>query len=619
MPALREIFVEVVGDGDVLGDVLLPAPAETLMKAWEAMEGKAFDEKKHPRGQPDNPGQFGPGGRSANEADDAEKSKTHDRVLLGIHLNPEGVIADLVETYGPGAKEALLEMRRKGVVRLIENGSSIAEWAAGSESGEHHHRPRPLDDFKRDSIALDSDRWFVKYEPGPKFEQALEELRSREEASAKSMLTVPDLSAFDGTFGEWPWTGMVTDGKETAEYREGKAWNEKDHPRGQPENAGQFGSGGSKHGQSSRAGTPNSRPSGGQWAAGSTLKKEGKKEPDATPQKKKVKKVIEDDPEAERIANELHAQHKARAEEIRKIADPLERLDKHQESYAQYEKELEERGIVGTETGWGFKKRKTETTPGTEGKSLHPEGVPFKNDTGPGWSMIKNGHRVPAKAPGASAPSQQQNAADLKPSATGTPMVAEEFLPAGGAPKQPEAKPDEPPKSEGDLLSAGDKTADGVLSKFKAAMDKATNEDPVLKHAVKPLLRFCTKIVARLTAGLEKRYGKRTARACLASGQLISWGSFLGFGTILPSSIMSLPAVALAEAYKQLRGGTIQGKSMDTEEVDLAVVEREGRALAESLQQAFERKLKVNKRRLEQILKTEKAPEKADVVPDNPV
>ncbi len=69
----------------------------------------------------------------------------------------------------------------------------------------------------------------------------------------------------------------------------------------------------------------------------------------AKPRKKK--EPVADDPEASRIADELHAQHEERSSSM---TDPLEK----QESYERYKKEVEAAGIVPTNTGYGFKKGK---------------------------------------------------------------------------------------------------------------------------------------------------------------------------------------------------------------------------------------------------------------------
>lgn len=131
-------------------------------------------------------------------------------------------------------------------------------------------------------------------------------------------------------------------------------------PAGTPE-GGQFtsrgtGSGrGAKYGLVTRAGTPNAQPE-SQSPSHSTLEQNRiesrKQEPDKKVKPKgRGKKVVEDHPEAARIAEESHARHLQRT---KGMTDPLE----HQASYDQHKAELEAAGVVPTATGYGFRTEK---------------------------------------------------------------------------------------------------------------------------------------------------------------------------------------------------------------------------------------------------------------------
>ena len=85
-----------------------------------------------------------------------------------------------------------------------------------------------------------------------------------------------------------------------------------------------------------------------------SLKPQHHEPPPTKPKKKKTD--VEDHPDATKFANESHTKHLARTEKIRSIQDPLERMDAHMASYEQYEKDISDAGIVGTDTGYGYKK-----------------------------------------------------------------------------------------------------------------------------------------------------------------------------------------------------------------------------------------------------------------------
>lgn len=148
-------------------------------------------------------------------------------------------------------------------------------------------------------------------------------------------------------------------------------------------------------------------------------------------------------------------------------------------------------------------------------------------------------------------------------------------------------KPPPLPATPEALHTAADRKAGSVIGKFKSALAKVTSV-PVLKQ-VKQLGNICKSLTAKLYKGLESRYGRATAVACMASGQVSSWGVFgigaaIGVPLWIPggSLLGSLPAVAMAEAYHQLRG-----KHAEDGGVDMAVVAREGPRLIRALRKGF--------------------------------
>jgi predicted double-glycine peptidase len=129
--------------------------------------------------------------------------------------------------------------------------------------------------------------------------------------------------------------------------------------------------------------------------------------------------------------------------------------------------------------------------------------------------------------------------------------------------------------------------AEGVarkrLDQFKAQFSKITDV-PVAKQ-VKAGLNWCKEKTGQFYNLLEKRYGRPTAIACLATGQAAGWattiaGAVSGVPIVIPglSILGSLPAVAAAEIYLQLRG-----KHSEDQPVDMAKVKM--------LAEAFEKKI----------------------------
>ena len=121
------------------------------------------------------------------------------------------------------------------------------------------------------------------------------------------------------------------------------------------------------------------------------------------------------------------------------------------------------------------------------------------------------------------------------------------------------------------------------LARFKAQFGKITDV-PVAKQ-VKAGLNWCKEKTGQFYNLLEKRYGRPTAIACLATGQAAGWattiaGAVAGVPIVIPglSILGSLPAVAAAEIYLQLRG-----KHSEDQPVDMAKVK--------SLAEAFEKKI----------------------------
>lgn len=66
--------------------------------------------------------------------------------------------------------------------------------------------------------------------------------------------------------------------------------------------------------------------------------------------------------------------------------------------------------------------------------------------------------------------------------------------------------------------------------------------------------------MSEINGALERRYGKKAARAIIASGATISWGAAgvgAATGTVIaiPSVVAMLPALAIAELHRQIVGG----------------------------------------------------------------
>ena len=117
--------------------------------------------------------------------------------------------------------------------------------------------------------------------------------------------------------------------------------------------------------------------------------------------------------------------------------------------------------------------------------------------------------------------------------------------------------------------------ATGRIAAFKAGLAKlpAAAAAPLLK--AKAALGGITK---KVYGKLEARYGKKTAVACMASGQVLGWGSMgvgaaFGVPLVLPGASLwgSLPAVALAEAFHQVKGAF----GRHDEEPDVAALTRQ--------------------------------------------
>lgn len=138
---------------------------------------------------------------------------------------------------------------------------------------------------------------------------------------------------------------------------------------------------------------------------------------------------------------------------------------------------------------------------------------------------------------------------------------------SGGGSSAPSSAPASTDQHAAAIPSAAeaDAQAEQKISKFAKLISKI----PVAKqiHAT------MQKTAGKLYNALEKRYGKKTAVACLAFGQSLGWGASVAGAAVgvpvwLPGSTIwgALPAVAIAEVYKQVRG--LSGKSdVDEEQV----------------------------------------------------
>ncbi len=117
------------------------------------------------------------------------------------------------------------------------------------------------------------------------------------------------------------------------------------------------GTGGSKYGQVTRAGKPGGVVHEVGKSTFVSIHPNPQKEPPKARRTAKAKVEVPDHPEAVKTAALLHGQHQERAATIKASqADPFDKMDQHQASFARYEKGLEDAGIVGTQTGFGFKK-----------------------------------------------------------------------------------------------------------------------------------------------------------------------------------------------------------------------------------------------------------------------
>lgn len=151
--------------------------------------------------------------------------------------------------------------------------------------------------------------------------------------------------------------------------------------------------------------------------------------------------------------------------------------------------------------------------------------------------------------------------------------------PAAGTPARsvngvdaPAIPPGEPPaKTEKELLERGDKKAEATMGKFRTALKALGNN--AAAAWVKSALGWVKDKTVQFYNMLEKRYGKKQAIAVFASGQVFSWsatgiGAMMGIPLVVPgmSVVASIPAMALAETYYQIRGKHVKSAAADTEE-----------------------------------------------------
>lgn len=130
--------------------------------------------------------------------------------------------------------------------------------------------------------------------------------------------------------------------------------------------------------------------------------------------------------------------------------------------------------------------------------------------------------------------------------------------------------------------------AKAVLSAFQQAYAKVMNR-PVLRQ-VKAAGDAMTAQSKKLYAGLEQRYGRKTAVAVLASAQVIGWGALgvgaaIGVPLYLPGVSLwgSIPAAALAETYLQVTRGAKALGGLFTHDEGGTLSEREIKALARDM------------------------------------
>lgn len=139
----------------------------------------------------------------------------------------------------------------------------------------------------------------------------------------------------------------------------------------------------------------------------------------------------------------------------------------------------------------------------------------------------------------------------------------------------------------------------GVLAQLGAEL-KAKGVETIKGYIDKvPGGQYLREKVTALKAGMEERYGKKTAGNIFAAANVISWGAFVagpivGHPNYIPASGLMLAGAALAEGYLQLKSGLGAlgvGKALD-EELTEEQVQAEGQKLADAVQEAVREWLK---------------------------
>lgn len=156
------------------------------------------------------------------------------------------------------------------------------------------------------------------------------------------------------------------------------------------------------------------------------------------------------------------------------------------------------------------------------------------------------------------------------------------------------------PENLTDLHAKAEPIAQKRIEQFKKAYAKISNTPAgkVVNHAA----GFFKDKTAKMYQALEKRYGRKTAMACLASGQVIGWATTavsqatLGYPLVIPglSIVATLPAVAMAELYLQLRGKHDE-VDMDDNDVDMDQVHRIAKEMVEQLKESLHTYIGANK------------------------
>jgi ADP-Ribosyltransferase in polyvalent proteins len=178
---------------------------------------------------------------------------------------------------------------------------------------------------------------------------------------------------------------------------------------------------------------------------------------------------------------------------------------------------------------------------------------------------------------------------------TSKPADAGESKPAD-TPPAPTQFP--PPTNLAELHAQADQKATESISLFTAVMEKVSNA-PFIRHVRKmgQVLKAWTK---KYHAALTKRYGRKTANAVMASGVMAAWGptavgAMLGVPIVgLPGQTIlgSLPGVALAEIYKQVRKRLKKAieelMSEDDDGVDLDAIKKLTVEMQEQLRDVFQ-------------------------------